>query len=108
MFIIQTSKTDPNSPIGSKKGGHESSITIHIDHILVPKGDTVNEKNPWLPDRRTIEVKKNKQTGKHFKEIVGFNPQNREFYMVHDKKEVEVTVVYDDKRPSKKMEVPRL
>ena len=108
VFIIQTSKTDPNSPIGSKKGSHESSITIHIEHVPVPKEDAQNSKNPWVPDRRVIEVKKNKQTGKHFKEIVGFNPQNREFHMVHDKNTIPVTVVYHDTNINKKMEVPRL
>jgi len=102
VFIIQTSKTDPNSPIGSKKGSHESSITIHIEHVPVPKDDVVNAKNPWVPTKRIVEVKKNKQTGKHYKEEVGFNPQNREFYMIHESHKethngVPVEVIYDEK-----------
>ena len=99
LFIIQTSKTDPNSPIGSKKGSHESSITIHIEHVPVPKGDEENSKNPWVPTKRIVEVKKNKQTGKHYKEEVAFNPQNREFFMIHEshKKHVPVEVIYDEK-----------
>lgn len=106
LFIIQTSKTDPNSPIGSKKGSHESSITIHIEHVPVPKGDEENSKNPWVPTKRIVEVKKNKQTGKHYKEEVAFNPQNREFFMIHEshKKHVPVEVIYDEKP----MQMPRL
>lgn len=71
ILIIQTAKGDSNNPMGSKKGGHESSITIRIEHCKPPK-EVVDKE--FDPKRRTIIIKKNKQTGKHFKEEVQFDP----------------------------------
>lgn len=76
ILIIQTAKGDSNNPMGSKKGGHESSITIRIEHCKPPKEVTDKE---FDPKRRTIIIKKNKQTGKHFKEEVQFDPISLSF-----------------------------
>ncbi|PAF51976.1 DnaB-like helicase C-terminal domain-containing protein [Helicobacter sp. 13S00477-4] len=74
ILIIQTAKSDSNSPLGSKKGGHESSITIRIEHCKPNKEEATSLNKEFDPKRRTIIIKKNKQTGKHFKEEVQFDP----------------------------------
>ncbi|PAF41379.1 DnaB-like helicase C-terminal domain-containing protein [Helicobacter sp. 11S02596-1] len=76
ILVIQTAKSDPNNPMGSKKGGHESSITIRIEHTKPDKELTDKE---FHPNKRTIIIKKNKQTGKHFKEEVFFDPISLKF-----------------------------
>lgn len=89
ILIIQTAKGDSNNPMGSKKGGHESSITIRIEHTKPPK-DVLDKE--FDPKRRTIIIKKNKQTGKHFKEDVQFDPIRLKFkrddIRSYDKKEI--------------------
>ncbi|MGP1579963.1 MAG: ATPase domain-containing protein [Wolinella sp.] len=86
LLIVQTSKNDPNNPMGSKKGGHESSITIRIEHA---KPEESNEE--YHSKKRMVIIKKNKQTGKHFKEEVAFDPKYRTFKRVYEsKKEAEV------------------
>lgn len=32
FLIVQTSKSDRDNPMGSKKGGHEASVIIRIEH----------------------------------------------------------------------------
>ncbi|MGG7049231.1 MULTISPECIES: ATPase domain-containing protein [unclassified Campylobacter] len=81
MLIVQTAKGDPNNPMGSKKGGHESSITIRIEHIKPSADDKKNME--YDPTKRLLIIKKNKQTGKHFKEEVAFDPITRRFKRVY-------------------------
>lgn len=83
MLIIQTSKSDPNNPMGSKKGGHESSITLRIEHVK-PEKDSESE---YHPKKRMVIIKKNKQTGKHFKEEVAFDPKYRTFKRAYESSE---------------------
>ena len=64
ILIIQTSKADPNTPFKSKKGAHEASIIMHLENVEKPVSNLQN-----LIQKRLI-VKKNKQTGKHFKEDI--------------------------------------
>lgn len=74
ILIVQTAKGDKENPMGSKKGGHESSITIRIEKTQEnSKGTDFNEYE------RIILVKKNKQTGKHFKEKVYFDKETLTF-----------------------------
>lgn len=73
LLIIQTSKADPNTPFKSKKGSHEASIIMHLENVEKP---TNNIKN--LVQKRLI-VKKNKQTGKHFKEDIFLDMQSGQF-----------------------------
>lgn len=84
LMIIQNSKSDPDNPMGSKKGGHESSITIRIEHVKPQKDDS--QDTEYAPDKRTIIIKKNKQTGKHFKEQVAFDPKTRRFKSAYERK----------------------
>ncbi|WP_066389561.1 RAD55 family ATPase [Helicobacter himalayensis] len=75
FLIVQTSKGDRDNPMGSKKGGHESSITIRIEHDKAE-----NEKiREFSENSRIVILKKNKQTGKHYKERVHFDAQKRIF-----------------------------
>lgn len=69
FLIIQTSKADEDTPFKSKKGAHEASIIMHLAHKDESKKDI---QNPHL-HKRLLKVKKNKQTGKHFKEDILFN-----------------------------------
>lgn len=75
FLIVQTSKGDRDNPMGSKKGGHEASIIMRIEHTKA-KDENLREFNE---SERMFIVKKNKQTGKHFKEKVFFNPQTLRF-----------------------------
>lgn len=105
FFIAQTPKNDPTSLMGTKKGAYEGFIWIHVSTVPVPKDDQENAGKPFLPNRRIIEIKKNKQTGKHFKEQVAFEPRTRTFYMIHEKRDISdipVEVVYADKETPKK------
>ena len=72
MLIIQTSKSDRDNPMGSKKGGHESSITIRIEH-------TDSKTSEFNEQERFLIIKKNKQTGKHYKEKVIFDNEKTAF-----------------------------
>lgn len=75
FLIVQTSKSDRDNPMGSKKGGHEASIIIRIEHCK-PEIETLRE---FSENSRMLILKKNKQTGKHFKEKVAFDPNTRKF-----------------------------
>jgi DNA repair protein RadA/Sms len=102
LFIVQNSKTDPTSPMGTKKGAYEAFIYLHVGHVPVPKDDKENANKPFLPDRRIFWVIKNKQSGKHFKEQVGFDPTTRTFHMIHEKrKDIPVEVIYEAKEEKK-------
>ncbi|WP_289774454.1 hypothetical protein [Campylobacter felis] len=85
MLIIQTSKSDPESPSGSKKGEHEASIILRLEKIKPDKNDTAQAYNEFDEFRRSISLKKNKQTGKHFKNIIGYKPEKRIFYNLEEK-----------------------
>ena len=75
FLIVQTSKGDRDNHMGSKKGGHEASIIMRIEHTKA-KDENLREFNE---SERMFIVKKNKQTGKHFKEKVFFNHQTLRF-----------------------------
>lgn len=77
LFIIQTSKTDTQNPMGSKKGGHEASIIIRIEFAKALNSGGENDENA-----REIKINKNKQTGKHFKERVYFDTERLRFSSV--------------------------
>ena len=79
FLIVQTSKGDTTSPTGSKKGAHEASIILRIEKIKPDKNDIAQKNNDFDEFKRVLILKKNKQTGKHFKGEVAFNPQKRKF-----------------------------
>lgn len=80
FLVIQNSKEDRENPMGSKKGGHEANIIMRIERIKPEKGDYTQKLNEFDENTRLFLVKKNKQTGKHFKEKVHFNTQDLRFY----------------------------
>lgn len=84
FLIVQTSKGDRDNPMGSKKGGHESSITIRIERSPAPK--EMRDLSEWDEKSRIVLVKKNKQTGRHFSEKVLFDPATCTFSNPHFKK----------------------
>ena len=99
MLIIQTSKTDSDSPTGSKKGAHEASIILRIEKIKPKKDDLAQRNNEFDEYRRLIKLKKNKQTGKHFQGEVAFNPISRSFMdLKNDYKTTEFISVEDVKK----------
>lgn len=73
MLIIQTAKGDRFNPSNSKKGAHEASISIRIELNKPEKDDLLQAGQEWDENTRTIIIYKNKQTGKHNKEILAFN-----------------------------------
>lgn len=75
FLIVQTSKSDRDNPMGSKKGGHEASVIIRIEHCKAE----IEALREFSENSRMVILKKNKQTGKHFKEKVAFNPKTRKF-----------------------------
>lgn len=75
FLIVQTSKGDRDNPMGSKKGGHEASIIMRIEHSKA-KDENLRE---FSENERIFIIKKNKQTGKHFKEKVRFDTQSLRF-----------------------------
>lgn len=75
FLIVQTSKSDRDNPMGSKKGGHEASVIIRIEHCKAE----IEALREFSENSRMVILKKNKQTGKHFKEKVAFNSQTRKF-----------------------------
>lgn len=79
FLIVQTSKSDTTSPTGSKKGAHEASIILRIEKIKPNKEDITQKNNEFDEFKRILILRKNKQTGKHFKGEVAFNPQKRAF-----------------------------
>lgn len=74
FLIVQTSKGDRDNPMGSKKGGHEASIILRLEHSAAK-----SEMREFNEEERVLILKKNKQTGKHYKEKVRFNPALRRF-----------------------------
>ena len=57
FLIVQTSKNDTKSPLGSKKGGHEASIMIRIEHNKAKDSHSAFDETS-----RTVIIQKNKQT----------------------------------------------
>lgn len=84
FLIVQTSKSDRDNPMGSKKGGHEASVIIRIEHCKAE----IEALREFSENSRMVILKKNKQTGKHFKEKVAFNPQTRKFSSLEDQAEI--------------------
>lgn len=89
MLIVQTSKTDPNTPLNSKRGGHEASITLRLERVPVAdKFSSNNNKQKqvdmeYRPDVRLLKVQKNKQTGLLTKQEIRYNPATLRFSSLH-------------------------
>ena len=73
MLIVQTSKSDPDTPFKSKKGAHEASIIMHLENVENKDNAITNYAI------KRLKVKKNKQTGKHFKEDIFLNLKTQLF-----------------------------
>lgn len=71
ILIVQTSKTDTQTPSGTKKGAHEANIIIRIE--------TEKINGVIKPKERYIIIQKNKQTGAHDKYHVEFSPLTCQF-----------------------------
>ncbi len=69
IFIIQNSKNDNYTPIGSRKGGHEAHLMIRLErlkaHDLIKMKDFTERSL-----HRKIIVLKNKQTGRQGKQYI--------------------------------------
>lgn len=75
FLIVQTSKNDTKSPLGSKKGGHEASIMIRIEHNKAKDSNSAFDETS-----RTVIIQKNKQTGLHAKYHVSFDTRTQIFH----------------------------
>ncbi|MDA3966640.1 RAD55 family ATPase [Helicobacter sp. WB40] len=93
LLIIQTSKTDKDTPLGSKKGGHEASIIVRLERVKPKSDDLTERQNEYDSKRRLFLIKKNKQTGKHFKNEIYFNPKSLRFSEQEIKDEIEIVFI---------------
>ena len=84
VLIVQTSKKDPNTPIGSKKANHEADVFIRIEHEKSEDKD-----KPYSTTSRKISVIKNKQNGHIFTAQVGFNGFKRLFFDIEKQPPIE-------------------
>lgn len=91
FLIVQTSKSDRDNPMGSKKGGHEASVIIRIEHCKAE----IEALREFSENSRMVILKKNKQTGKHFKEKVAFDPNTRKFASIENRGEIVESVEMD-------------
>ncbi|MDY2584073.1 RAD55 family ATPase [Helicobacter sp.] len=103
IFICQNSKTDKDNPLGTKKGGHEASIIIHIERVK-PKSDDLEQKgSEYDENARIFKVKKNKQTGKHYKDRILFDKSKLRFYE-DNAKQKDIEIIYE--QVQKELEMP--
>lgn len=93
FLIIQTAKGDRDNPMGSKKGTHEASIILRVEQVEADKKDITQRNKEFNPHQRLFLVRKNKQTGKHFKEIVHFDEKNLKFFKIAESSKEPVNVV---------------
>ena len=92
LMVVQTSKSDTENPLGSKRASHEASIIMRLEKVECDKHDLSHKNKAFHPQKRKFIMQKNKQTGKHFVEEVGFKQISQSFYSLYDegKKRVEV------------------
>ncbi|EAH9844623.1 hypothetical protein EZU46_08015 [Campylobacter upsaliensis] len=92
LMVVQTSKSDTENPLGSKRASHEASIIMRLEKVECDKHDLSHKNKAFHPSKRKFIMQKNKQTGKHFVEEVGFKQVNQSFYSLYDegKKMVQV------------------
>lgn len=87
-IILISQENSDGGAYGSKKGGYEADLTVRIETFKPTKEDIEEDKElankPFHTKRRLITLGKNKISGKHFKESVGFNPVSRTFYSIKD------------------------
>lgn len=96
FLIIQTAKGDRDNPMGSKKGTHEASIILRVEQVPADKKDILQKNKEFNPHQRLFLVRKNKQTGKHFKELVHFDEKELKFYKIaYEDKPVQVVEFKD-------------
>ncbi|EJE0941782.1 hypothetical protein M4P98_000112, partial [Campylobacter upsaliensis] len=68
------------------------SIIMRLEKVECDKHDLSHKNKAFHPSKRKFIMQKNKQTGKHFVEEVGFKQVNQSFYSLYDegKKMVQV------------------
>ena len=85
FLIIQTAKGDRDNPMGSKKGTHEASVILRVERMEADRQDASQFNKEFDPNKRLFLVRKNKQTGKHFKEIVYFDDKSLKNYDINER-----------------------
>lgn len=80
FLIIQTAKGDRDNAMGSKKATHEANIILRLERIAISARKAASTQLEYEPNERFFYIRKNKQTGKHFKEPVYFNTEELRFY----------------------------
>lgn len=84
LLIVQTSKSDTDNPLGSKRASHEASIIMRLEKLEIDKKDYSHQNKAFHPTKRKFIMQKNKQTGRHFVEEIGFKPSNQSFYSLYE------------------------
>jgi DNA repair protein RadA/Sms len=107
LFITQQGKEDTKggvqTPMGSKKGGHEASQIWYI-HKLKPKYDEAGEDEH--KEKRLFEISKNKQNGRHFKTEVALNPVTLDFHAKYNKEPKETLYEHKPKEANTQEAIP--
>lgn len=96
LMVVQTSKSDTENPLGSKRASHEASIIMRLEKIDIDKNDISHKNKAFNPTKRRFILQKNKQTGKHFVEEVGFKEHNQTFYSLYEAQKKAVEVDFDE------------
>ena len=105
ILICQNSKSDKDNPLGSKKGGHEASIIIHIERVRLKKQDQNDDVAEYDPNCRIFKIKKNKQTGKHYKDKILFCREKLRFYEETERNR-EIEIVFEAQDIQKELNIP--
>lgn len=96
LLIVQTSKSDTDNPLGSKRASHEASIIMRLEKIEVDKKDKAYQNKAFHPTKRKFIMQKNKQTGRHFVEEIGFKPTNQTFFSLYESAKNVTEVPFED------------
>lgn len=96
LMVVQTSKSDTENPLGSKRASHEASIIMRLEKLEIDKNDLTHKNKSFHPSKRKFIMQKNKQTGKHFVEEVGFKQSNQTFYSLYEMQNKMVEVEFDE------------
>lgn len=96
LMVVQTSKSDTENPLGSKRASHEASIIMRLEKLEVDKHDLSHKNKAFHPSKRKFIMQKNKQSGKHFVEEVGFKQSNQTFYSLYESQKQMVEVEFKD------------
>ena len=74
---------------------------------MKPKGDDIDQKGAEYDENaRIFKVKKNKQTGKHYKDRILFDKERLRFYEETQSQPKEVEIVFEYEQVKRELDMP--